>query len=381
MATIRLSEITVTRRPAAWGRLRRLTAPLAGQARGFELKKLTLTVPHGKTLVLLGPSGCGKSTLLRIIAGLEQPDSGRVLYNGKDVAGISPGRRHIGYLFQSYALYPHLTSRDNITSYFYFRRKTPELNRQREAMFRRTSQLLDVDISYLLDRRPPRLSGGEKQRVALGRCITREPELFLLDEPFSNLDAKLRARYRMHLKTLLREFSITTVYVTHDQQEAVLLGDLIAVMRMEARQERNEGTLEQIGTVRELYEHPANMFVADFFNLQTDVPAIGFLDGASVAPGLAGCVVGVRPEDVLIGAGEGAPSLSAVVVEVSDDPLKQSRVLTLQIGRERLVAKVPAATPAAVGERVSLHLRHYHLFDPAGGAAIHPGAEARAALG
>jgi multiple sugar transport system ATP-binding protein len=379
MATIRLSEISVTRGGPTGGRWRKFLGLPPGPGRAFRLSRLTLTVPHGRTVVLLGPSGCGKSTLLRIIAGLEPPDSGRVLYNGQDVAGISPGKRRIGYLFQSYALYPHLTSRQNITSYFFFRRKTPEMNALRETMFRRTSELLDVDISYLLERKPPRLSGGEKQRVALGRCITREPELFLLDEPFTNLDAKLRARYRVHLKTLLREFGITTVYVTHDQQEAVLLGDLIAVMRMHTREGYNEGTLEQLGTVRELYEHPANMFVADFLNLQGDLPAISFLAGTTVAPELAGCTIGVRPEDVALGISESAPPLSAA--EVNDDPLRQSRALTLRVGPDTLIARVPPDAPGQPGQTLALHLRHYHLFDTASGETVHPDAAARAALG
>jgi len=386
MATIRLSEISFTRgRPA--GRLPwpRSPARPPGSARPFALRRFTLTIPHGKTLVVLGPSGCGKSTLLRVIAGLESPTSGRVLYNGKDVSAVRPGRRRIGYLFQSYALYPHLDSRENITSYFMFRRKTPEMVALRERVFRRTSELLDVDIAYLLHRKPAQLSGGEQQRVALGRCITREPELFLLDEPFSNLDAKLRSRYRLHLKTLLREFGITTVYVTHDQQEAVLLGDLIAVMRTHAREDCTEGRLEQVGPVQELYEHPCNRFVADFLNLQGDVPAIGFLAGEALSSALAGCVVGVRPEHVSVaaaGTGDsaGAPGIAAVVTDVAEDALHQHRVLTLRVGADVIVAKVPPGTPGAPGQGVLLHFRHYHLFDRASGEAL-PVEPARAVLG
>jgi multiple sugar transport system ATP-binding protein len=390
MANIRLSEISLTRgQPAGrWAWLRGGSLPRQ-VGRPFALHRFTLTVPHGRTLVILGPSGCGKSTLLRVIAGLDGTDSGRVLYNGKDVAGIRPGLRRIGYLFQSYALYPHFTSRENITAYFLFRRKTPEMNALRKHLFHRTSELLDVDISYLLDRKPSRLSGGEKQRVAMGRCITREPELFLLDEPFSNLDAKLRSHYRMHLKTLLREFGITTVYVTHDQQEAVLLGDLIAVMRSHSREDCNEGTLEQVGTVDELYQHPSNMFVADFLNLQGDVPAISFVAGAALAPALAGYTVGVRPEHVQVAAlgeageaGEAgsAPSFRAQVTEVTEHPLHQHRVLNLRIGAEALVAKLPPNAPGLPGETVVLRFSHYHLFDPASGEAVHAEA-ARDVLG
>jgi ABC-type sugar transport system ATPase subunit len=380
MATIRLSEISITRgRPRARGAWGRVAQVLPRGPRPFVLAPLTLTVPHGQTLVILGPSGCGKSTLLRIIAGLDRPDSGRVLFNGRDVAELSPGQRRIGYLFQSYALYPHFTSRENITSYFFFRRRTPEMIALRERVFQRTSELLDVDVSYLLERKPSRLSGGEKQRVALGRCITREPELFLLDEPFSNLDAKLRARYRLHLKTLLREFAITTVYVTHDQQEAVMLGDRIAVMRMHSHEDRNQGSLEQVGTVRELYEHPANRFVADFLNLHTDVPAISFVPGEHLAAGLGHCVVGVRPEDVEVATG--APGIPAVVEEASEDPLRQHRILILRVGTDEVVAKALPGTPGAPGETVWLRFRAYHLFDRVSGEALLPGEAARAALG
>jgi len=386
MATIRLSEISFTRgRPA--GRLpwSRRAGGAPGAARPFALRRFTLTIPHGRTLVVLGPSGCGKSTLLRVIAGLESPTAGRVLYNGKDVSALRPGRRQIGYLFQSYALYPHLDSRENITSYFLFRRKTPEMTALRERTFRRTSELLDVDIAHLLHRKPAMLSGGEQQRVALGRCITREPELFLLDEPFSNLDAKLRSRYRLHLKTLLREFGITTVYVTHDQQEAVLLGDLIAVMRTHALEDCNEGRLEQVGTMEELYEHPCNQFVADFLNLQGDVPAISFVAGEALSSALAGRVVGVRPEHVSVAAaapddGAAAPRIAAVVTDVAEGALHQHRVLTLRVGAEVIVAKVPPGTPGAPGERVGLHFRHYHLFDRASGETL-PAEPARTVLG
>jgi multiple sugar transport system ATP-binding protein len=381
MATIRLSEVSFTRGQARkGGSLGRVSTLILGSARAFELRRFTLTVPHGKTMVILGPSGCGKSTLLRIVAGLERPESGRVLFDGKDVSDIRPGNRRIGYLFQTYALYPHLTSRENITSYFFFRRKSPEMNRLREHIFQRTSEMLDVDISYLLERKPTSLSGGEQQRVALGRCITREPELFLLDEPFSNLDAKLRTRYRVHLKTLLREFAITTLYVTHDQQEAVLLGDLVAVMSLRSEGDRNVGALEQVGPVRELYEHPANRFVADFLNLQGDVAAISFLPGAHLSPHLSDCTVGVRPEDVEILAGEGE-GLPAVVQEVGEDALRQYRIVTLRVGPDALVAKVLPGGPGQPGETVRLHFRTYHLFDATTGETVHHGEAARALLG
>ena len=260
----------------------------------FALAVDDLVVPEGRTLVVLGPSGCGKTTLLNLIAGLETPDHGRVLYDGQDMADVKPGGRRIGMVFQDYALFPHLTSEKNILSYFLFRPKTPELNEEARRRFERTSELMGVDIEYLLDRMPAGLSGGEKQRVALGRCITRDPSVFLLDEPFANLDAQLRERYRLNLKQLLSQFGITTVYVTHDQQEALVLADSIAVM--------NHGRIEQTGDYPGLYSEPVSLFVASFFNPDPATPAINVFDGELIGPDLIGKVVGVRPEDISLGS-------------------------------------------------------------------------------
>jgi len=163
----------------------------------FSMQGLNLRIPDGKTLVVLGPSGCGKTTLLKIIAGLIPPDSGEVRSNGVEVTTLSPRDRRIGMVFQNYALYPHFSSRRNVLAYFFFRKKTPELDAMAKAKYQRTSELMGVDLEYLLDRRPTTLSGGEKQRVALGRCITRDAELFLVDEPFANLDQALREKYRV----------------------------------------------------------------------------------------------------------------------------------------------------------------------------------------
>src|SRR5213592_1200788 len=201
-----------------------------GRGSTFSIQNLSLRVPDGRTLVILGPSGCGKTTLLKIIAGLIVPDSGEVRYDGVDVKELPPGERRIGMVFQNYALYPHLSSRTNVLSYFLFRRKTADLDEQARAKYQRTSDLMGVELEYLLDRKPSRLSGGEKQRVALGRCITRDAALFLVDEPFANLDQALREKYRVNLKALLKQFSITTVYVTHDHNEALILADRLAIM-------------------------------------------------------------------------------------------------------------------------------------------------------
>src|SRR5262245_53529890 len=235
------------------GKTLREPARRGGAEATFRIEHLTLRVPDGQTMVVLGPSGCGKTTLLKIIAGLVSPDSGEVRYNDVDVREVSPGERRIGMVFQSYALYPHMTSRTNVLSYFLFRKKTPALDALRRAKYQRTSELMGVELDYLLDRKPTTLSGGEKQRVALGRCITRDAEVFLVDEPFANLDQALRERYRVNLKVLLRQFNITTVYVTHDHHEALILADLIAVM--------DKGRIEQVGTPQAIYEAPKNVFV------------------------------------------------------------------------------------------------------------------------
>jgi ABC-type sugar transport system ATPase subunit len=388
MATIRLSDISVTRGRIARNGLERALGrllPSPPGVRPFALRHFTLTIPHGRTLVILGPSGCGKSTLVRVIAGLDKPDGGQVLFNGQDVKRQGPGERRIGMLFQGYALYPHFTVRENITSYFRFRRRTPALQRLEAEKFQRTSELLDVEIAYLLNRMPRHLSGGEKQRVALGRCITREPALFLLDEPFSNLDAKLRAKYRLHLKRLLEEFAITTVYVTHDQQEAVLLADLVAVMRMESSADWNTGRLEQVGSVQELYDHPRSLFVADFLNLHPDLPAVGLLDGALCGEGLDGFTIGVRPEDVLVATEPPepgrVPGLAAEIAAVRDDPFGQHRILTLRMGRQEIQAKALRDAALVPQRPVWLRFGRYHVFDRDSGQAAPAPDAIRARLG
>src|SRR5499426_2579025 len=261
---------------------------------GFAIENLNLMVPDGKTMVILGPSGCGKTTLLKIIAGLIAPDSGDVRYNGVNVTEVAPGERRIGMVFQNYALYPHMVSKANVMSYFLFKKKTPELTALAQAKYQRTSELMGVELAHLLDRKPPTLSGGEKQRVALGRCITRDATLFLVDEPFANLDQALREKYRVNLKILLKQFNITTVYVTHDHHEALILADLIAVM--------DHGRIQQVGTPQQIYEEPRNLFVAGFLNLHMGGPPISVLPASFVpehrdAPD---AWVGVRTENVEI---------------------------------------------------------------------------------
>ena len=273
--------------------------------------KLDLVVNDGEFLVLVGPSGCGKSTSLRMLAGLEEIDNGRILIGDRDVTNIAPKDRDIAMVFQSYALYPHMTVAENMG----FALKiagTPKEERERRVL--EAAKLLDLEP--YLERKPKALSGGQRQRVAMGRAIVREPQVFLMDEPLSNLDAKLRVATRTQIAALQRRLGITTVYVTHDQVEAMTMGDRVAVLK--------DGLLQQVDTPRNLYDNPANAFVAGFIgspamNLLV-APVSGGqakLGGLSVAaPASAGnsVTIGIRPEGF-------APSSAGfdVVVEVVEE--------------------------------------------------------------
>ncbi|RMF05282.1 MAG: ABC transporter ATP-binding protein [Chloroflexi bacterium] len=345
-----------------------LVQPLAPAPAGenpkpvFAFKNLNLSLPNGKVTVILGPSGCGKSTLLRLIAGFIHPDSGQVLFDGKDTRRLSIGERKIGMVFQNYALYPQYTAKANILSYFLFKKRTPELDREAEERYRRTSELMGVNIEYLLDRKPAHLSGGERQRVAIARCITRDPKLFLLDEPFANIDEQLRQSYRVQLKRLLREFSVTTVYVTHNQQEALGLADRIAVM--------NTGTIEQVDHPRVIYHQPASLFVADFLGFDPDATAISRLDGALVLPELAGFTVGVRPEDVDIGGEPATFGVTGRVAELHPLPLRKLTRLTIDVAGHTVETLRPAEETFEVGQTARLHLQKIHLFDKKSGLRV-----------
>jgi multiple sugar transport system ATP-binding protein len=346
------------------GKTLRDAVPGSRQRSTFSIDNLTLRIPDGKTMVVLGPSGCGKTTLLKIIAGLITPDAGVVRYDDVDVREVRPGDRRIGMVFQSYALYPHMSSRTNVLSYFLFRKKTPELDALARAKYQRTSELMGVELGYLLDRKPTTLSGGEKQRVALGRCITRDAALFLVDEPFANLDQALREKYRVNLKILLRQFSITTVYVTHDHHEALILADLVAVM--------DRGRIEQVGTPPDIYDAPRNVFVAGFLNLHTGSPPISLLDGSSLPPGQArdGVLVGVRPEDVEMSRRDGAGGLPGIVTDVVRIPPLDTMLVTVRVGEHDVHARVAATEDLPTGVPVRLALKKRHLFDKASGARL-----------
>ena len=321
---------------------------------GFRLGPLSLSLPNGRTTVLLGPSGCGKTTLLRIVAGLVKPSGGQVYFGEEDVTQLPPRERRLGMVFQDFALYPHFTSKKNILAHFFFQGKTPELDEDAREKYKRTSDLMGVDIAYLLDRKPKGLSTGERQRVALARCITRDPLLFLLDEPFSNLDATLREKYRSNLKRLLNEFRITTLYVTHDQGEALLLADTIVIMK--------DGQSIQQGSYRELYQSPKNIFVANFLNPDALTPALNLVEGALVDKHFAGKLIGVRPEDVTLEPEKARFSVEATLTDRLDLPTKPVSLLSALVGGEPFYASV-AHPNRVLPERVRLGLERFQVFD------------------
>lgn len=233
------------------------------------LDGLDLTVGDGETMAVVGPSGCGKSTLLRVVAGLEPLDEGSVYFDERLMTEVKPKDRGIGMVFQSYALYPHMKGEGNLGFFFRVRHRPSEEMMER---IRVTAEIMGIGFDQLLDRKPKTLSGGQQQRVAIGRCIVRDPSLFLFDEPLSNLDAKLRSSTRVEIKRLLHRFNITAIYVTHDQTEAITLGDRIAVMRA--------GKIEQVGTYHEIVGRPVNSFVAGFLGL----PPMNLLRGWRLGP-------------------------------------------------------------------------------------------------
>lgn len=247
------------------------------------LKDLDLTIHDGEFFSLLGPSGCGKTTLLRTIAGLETPTSGEISISGRPVASLPPGKRNVAMVFQDYALYPHMTVRENIT-YPLKVQKTPKAERNERAESAATS----LSLGELLDRRPSQLSGGQQQRAALARAMACRPDVFLLDEPLSNLDARLRLEARGFLKELQSEIGVTTVFVTHDQSEALALSDRMAVL--------NAGNIMQIGSPREFFHSPANLFVAEFIGMTPVNTLPAKVEGNRLHFG--GSQIGISPDDV-----------------------------------------------------------------------------------
>ena len=340
------------------------------------LKRLDLNVMQGEFMVLLGPSGCGKTTLLRMIAGLETPSTGRILMNGDDITLAPPSKRDVGMVFQSYALYPHMTVRQNIALGLKLR-KVDEAEIDRRIEF--VASL--VQIKPYLDRKPRALSGGQRQRVALARVIAREPSVSLMDEPLSNIDAQLRTVMRAELLRIHRKVGMTTIYVTHDQEEAMGLGDRITVM--------NFGQVEQIGSPEEIYSRPANAFVAKFIG----APRMNLLNatfrpgGNSIeAPGIHApfspaqfrnpaaeqIILGFRGEDARPGeAGANEASIEAAIDVVEHLGAQMEVHLRLDDGQEAVLRR-PRFEPWREGERMKLAIpaEHLHLFDAEGGGAL-----------
>jgi multiple sugar transport system ATP-binding protein len=324
--------------------------------------ELELEIADAEFLVLVGPSGCGKSTSLRMLAGLEQVSAGRILIGGRDVTGMAPKDRDIAMVFQNYALYPHMSVADNMG----FALKIAGVGRdERRARVLEAARLLDLE--ELLERKPKALSGGQRQRVAMGRAIVRNPQVFLMDEPLSNLDAKLRVQTRSQISSLTRRLGVTTVYVTHDQVEALTMGDRIAVMR--------GGVLQQVGAPRELYSSPQNVFVAGFIGspAMNLFPArvveggvqLGSLVVPVERPALADdeVSVGVRPEDLVIG-GTGLPVVVDLVEELGADGYVYTHG-EFDGRRVDLVARVSGALYPRLGDQVSLAVApgRVHVFD------------------
>jgi ABC-type sugar transport system ATPase subunit len=332
------------------------------------VRALTLDIADGELLVLLGPSGCGKTTALRMLAGLEEPDSGDIRIAGNSVVGLEPKDRDVALVFQSYALYPHLSARENIR----YPLKLRKMSRaEQDKRVERVAEMLG--ITHLLPRRPNQLSGGEQQRVALARAIVREPRVFLMDEPLSNLDAKLRVHTRTELKTLQRELATTMVFVTHDQAEAMSLATRIAIL--------SAGELQQIGTPDDVYDHPANLFVAEFIGsppmnlleVTRDGDAYVAADGwripaATTRERPSGEVtVGLRPEGIAIG-NDGHP---AEVVAV--EPLGSEVIVDVRAGGKTVrVRAAPGVRPQPASTvRLVVTPGAVRLFDRSSGSALH----------
>lgn len=336
---------------------------------------LDLHVENGEMLVLLGPSGCGKTTSLRMLAGLESITSGRIRIGETVVNALPPRARDIAMVFQSYALYSHLTVYENL-AYPLRVRKLPKAEIDRRV--RDVAEV--VQIGELIQRKPRELSGGQRQRVALGRAIIRRPAVFLMDEPLSNLDAKLRLHTRGELKRFQRELATTTIYVTHDQAEAMTLADRVAIM--------DRGVLQQVGPPKEVYGRPASVFVAGFLgsppmnlidvglNSAGGTPsfaiggAVVAADGslgarlAAVPGGQEKAILGVRPEDVVLRREAGQATAPGDVFVVED--LGNERLITLDLGGQFVVARTAADYPAEMGDRLwfGFEPERAHLFDP-----------------
>ncbi|MCU7729649.1 sn-glycerol-3-phosphate ABC transporter ATP-binding protein UgpC [Actinoplanes sp. KI2] len=340
------------------------------------VSRLDLTIEDGEFLVLVGPSGCGKSTSLRMLAGLEFVNGGRILIGDRDVTRLAPKERDIAMVFQNYALYPHMTVAENMG----FALKMAGVPKQeRDRRVQEAARLLDMED--LLGRKPAAMSGGQRQRVAMGRAIVREPQVFLMDEPLSNLDAKLRVSTRTQIAALQARLGITTVYVTHDQVEAMTMGDRVAVLK--------DGILQQVDTPLRLYQVPANVFVAGFIGspamnlFPVDLVAEGGRLGETVLPvspeilaaaharGLDQATYGVRPESFRLADGQGLPVTVTVVEALGSDAFVYGTIAGAENGRI-VVARVDPRRPPRKGDTVHLMptTDEAYLFDPETGERL-----------
>jgi multiple sugar transport system ATP-binding protein len=346
------------------------------------VRDVSLKIAHNEFVVLVGPSGCGKSTTLRMIAGLEENTGGTVSISGRDVTDLPPRKRNVAMVFQNYALYPHMSVRGNLG---FGLKLAGQPAAEIERRVREAAEILG--LGHLLDRQPGQLSGGERQRVAMGRAIVRQPDVFLFDEPLSNLDAKLRTQMRTEIKRLHQKVQTTVIYVTHDQVEAMTLADRIVIMRA--------GAVEQEGAPEAIFQRPANVFVAQFVGS----PPMNLFD-AVVVPGDGGqavqvgadwalplprhlqgrvaagdrVVLGLRPDD-LVPHGHGLPPRDKASFESTvaiAEPLGSETLLFLGFGPYEAVARMLSPRPVKAGERIrcDVNLAGMHLFDKATGVAI-----------
>ena len=322
------------------------------------IKGVDLTIEKGEFIVFVGPSGCGKSTLLRLIAGLEQIDGGKLVLDGRDITHAPSSKRDLAMVFQSYALYPHMSVFENMSFALKLAKEDPAVIREKVE---RAAKILN--LTQYLDRTPKALSGGQRQRVAIGRAIVRAPKVFLFDEPLSNLDAALRGQTRVEIAKLHRDLGATTIYVTHDQVEAMTLADRIVVLR--------DGLIEQVGTPLELYDRPANQFVAQFIGS----PQMNVVEGRhlpQVAGVPAGGFVGLRPEDVTLqpAAQAGAGGLPGTVELVESLGAETLIYVTVDSGAQ-LVSRQPVRSNLHNGDRVGVFVEaaNAHRFDAQGRAA------------
>ncbi|WP_079201524.1 ABC transporter ATP-binding protein [Pseudomonas sp. CC6-YY-74] len=353
------------------------------------LKNIQISIDSGEFLILVGPSGCGKSTLMNCIAGLEDISGGAILVDDADISGMSPKDRDIAMVFQSYALYPTMTVRGNIAFGLKMRKMAPA---DIEAEVARVAKLLQIE--HLLDRKPGQLSGGQQQRVAMGRALARRPKIYLFDEPLSNLDAKLRVEMRTEIKLMHQRLKTTTVYVTHDQIEAMTLGDKVAVMK--------DGIIQQFGSPKQIYNDPANLFVASFIGSppMNFIPLrlqrrggqlLALLDSAAGVPGQARCelplgamdegfedrevILGIRPEQILLATAESRNQSSIRVAVEVIEPTGPDTLVFVELNQTKVCCRMAPDDAPQVGQTLELQFdpSKVLLFDAKSGERLLPG--------